>query len=65
MIYILKQQTTADSLKSYCLHYLREETHSFAYTFSVLRQLDTGIREEITRLGGNKGLIEILDMLRL
>ena len=65
MIYILKQRTTVDSLKSYCVRYLREETHSFAYTFSVLRQLDTDIRKEITRLGGNKGLIEILDMLRL
>ena len=44
---------------------MREVTHSFAYTRAALRELDTGARKEIDRLGGNKGLIAILDRLRI
>jgi hypothetical protein len=44
---------------------MRDETHSFQYTCSVLRELDLGARKEIERLGGNKGLIVILDRLRI
>ena len=49
----------------YCIKYMRDETASFAYTRSVLRELDLGARKEIERLGGNKGLIAILDRLKL
>ena len=44
---------------------MRDETHSFEYTCSVLRELDLGARKEIERLGGNKGLIAILDRLKV
>ena len=65
MIDILKQRTTSEDLKLYCIQYMRSETQSFAVTLAVLRELDAAIRKEIERLGGNKGLIEILDRLRL
>jgi geranylgeranyl diphosphate synthase, type III len=44
---------------------MRNETRSFVYTRSVLQELDLGARKEIERLGGNKGLIAILDRLKL
>jgi hypothetical protein len=44
---------------------MRDETRSFAYTRAVLKELDHGARKEITRLGGNIGLIAILDRLRI
>jgi hypothetical protein len=44
---------------------MRDETGSFAYTRSVLCKLDHGARKEIERLGGNKGLIAILDRMRI
>ena len=62
---ILKQHTTSEDIKLYCIQYMRDETASFTYTRSVLRELDLGARKEIERLGGNKGLIAILDRLKL
>ena len=62
---ILKQHTMSEDIKLYCIQYMRDETHSFRYTCSVLRELDLGARKEIERLGGNKGLIAILDRLRI
>lgn len=62
---ILKQHPTSDDIKLYCIQYMRDETQSFAYTRAVLRGLDSGARNEVTRLGGNKGLIAILDRLRI
>jgi hypothetical protein len=44
---------------------MQEETQSFAYTRSVLHELDSGARKEIEKLGGNKGLIAILNKLRI
>jgi hypothetical protein len=44
---------------------MRDETRSFAYTRAVLRELDLGARREVERFGGNKGLISILDRLRI
>ena len=55
----------SEDIKLYCIQYMRDETHSFQYTRSVLRELDLGARKEIERLGGNKGLIAILDRLRI
>jgi len=49
----------------YCIQYMRDETKSFAYTRAVLQELDAGARKEIEKLGGNKGLIAILDKLKL
>jgi geranylgeranyl diphosphate synthase, type III len=62
---ILKQRTTSEDIKLYCIQYMRDETQSFAYTRAVLRELDFGARKEIERLGGNKGLVTILDRLRI
>jgi geranylgeranyl diphosphate synthase, type III len=62
---ILKQHTSSDEIKLYCIQYMRDETRSFAYTRAVLRELDLGARREVERLGGNKGLISILDRLRV
>ena len=44
---------------------MRDETRSFAYTRAVLHELDLGVRREVDRLGGNEGLISILDRLRI
>ena len=44
---------------------MRDETRSFAYTRAVLRELDLGARREVERFGGYKGLISILDRLRI
>src|SRR5271154_3461819 len=50
---VLKQHTTSQDLKLSCLQYMQNETHSFQYTRTVLRELDGYIRREIARLGGN------------
>jgi geranylgeranyl diphosphate synthase, type III len=65
LLNVLKQRTTSEDIKLYCIHYMRDETHSFAYTRAVLRELDFGARREIERLGGNNGLVAILDRLRV
>ena len=44
---------------------MRDETESFAYTRAVLDKLDEGARKEIADLGGNKGLVTILDKLKI
>jgi geranylgeranyl diphosphate synthase, type III len=62
---ILKQRTTSQDLKLYCIQYMRNETCSFAYTHAVLGRLDLQARKEIDRLGGNKVLTEILDGLKI
>ena len=62
---ILKQHPTSEDIKLYCIQYMRDETGSFEYTRAVLRELDTGARKEIENLNGNKGLIAILDRLRI
>jgi geranylgeranyl diphosphate synthase type 3 len=62
---ILKQHPTSEDIKLYCIQYMRDETRSFAYTRAVLKELDHGARKEITRLGGNIGLMAILDRLRI
>jgi geranylgeranyl diphosphate synthase, type III len=52
-------------MKLYCVQYMSDVTHSFEYTRAVLSELDRGARKEIERLGGNKGLVTILDKLRI
>jgi hypothetical protein len=44
---------------------MRDETQSFAYTRAVLGELDMGARHQIEKLGGNQGLIAILDKLKI
>jgi geranylgeranyl diphosphate synthase, type III len=62
---ILKQHTTSEEIKLYCIQYMRDETKSFAYTRAVLHELDSGARKAIEELGGNKGLVAILDKLKV
>lgn len=61
---ILKQHTASEEIKLYCIEYMKG-TGSFAYTRRVLHELDFGARKEINALGGNKGLVAILDRLRV
>ncbi len=50
-------------LPRYAVRLLRE-AGAFAYTRGVLRDLDTGMREEVARLGGNEKLLALLDELK-
>ncbi|XP_015588368.1 geranylgeranyl pyrophosphate synthase isoform X2 [Cephus cinctus] len=59
---ILRQRTKDVEVKRYCVSLL-EKFGSFAYTRTVLRELDKKARDEIERLGGNPFLIKILDGL--
>lgn len=44
---------------------MEEKTNSFAYTREVLKKLMLQAREEVTRMGGNKGVEKILDALEI
>ena len=50
-------------LKHLAISYLKEVTHSFEYTLSVLNSLEAQARAEVTRLGGNPELEAILNKL--
>ncbi|KAK0546102.1 hypothetical protein OC845_004761 [Tilletia horrida] len=47
---VLKQRPTDEATKSYAVAYMRDQTHSFTYTRSVLRRLDAQARREIDRI---------------
>ncbi|XP_076170780.1 terpene synthase-like [Ptiloglossa arizonensis] len=59
---ILLQRPTDYDMKRYCVE-LIEKFGSFAYTRTVLKELDTKLRDEIQRLGGNLLLEQHLDNL--
>ena len=42
---------------------MEDTTNSFAYTRDVLKRLTQQAREEVQRLGGNKGVEKILEAL--
>lgn len=44
---------------------MEETTNSFAYTRQVLAKLLIQARMEVERLGGNRGVEKILDMLEI
>jgi len=44
---------------------MRDETHTFAYTEEIIGELDAAARMKIEKLGGNAGLMAILDRLRI
>ena len=50
-------------LKHLAISHLKEVTHSFEYTLSVLNSLEAQARAEVTRLGGNPKLEAILGRL--
>ncbi|XP_071643917.1 terpene synthase-like [Temnothorax longispinosus] len=60
---ILKQRITDTDLKNNCVDLL-EELGSLKYTRNTLETLDKKIRREIERLGGNPGLVKMLDEFR-
>ncbi|XP_043252455.1 geranylgeranyl pyrophosphate synthase-like isoform X2 [Colletes gigas] len=57
---ILKQRTKDITVKRYCAKLLKK-FGSFAYTLSVLEDLDMEARREIERLGGNPLFVKSLD----
>ncbi|KAF8809407.1 terpenoid synthase [Phlegmacium glaucopus] len=62
---VLQKRPTTPTLKIYTIDYLKNETKSFEYTLSVLVTLEAQTRKEIARLGGNKGLEAIMDLLHV
>jgi len=60
---ILRQRTEDIEVKKFCISLL-ESAGSFAYTRGVMAELDTSIRAEVERLGGNQTLMEVLDQLK-
>ncbi|CCM02947.1 uncharacterized protein FIBRA_05062 [Fibroporia radiculosa] len=62
---VLQKRPTTPTLKVHTVAYLKNHTKSFDYTFRVLRSLEDQIRKEIARLGGNVGLVKIVDTLHV
>ena len=62
---MLQKRPATPTLKRYTIEYLRDHTKSFEYTLSVLTSLERQIDDEITRLGGNKGLEAIMQALHV
>jgi len=62
---VLQKRPTTPTLKIHTIDYLKNETKSFAYTQSVLTNLEAQTRNEIAKLGGNKGLEAIIDLLHV
>jgi geranylgeranyl diphosphate synthase type 3 len=60
---VLRLKPKGPMLKRLAISYLKEVTHSFEYTLSVLNSLEAQARAEVTRLGGNPKLEAILDKL--
>ncbi|VVD04152.1 unnamed protein product [Leptidea sinapis] len=61
-IYILKQKTNDLTLKQYCVSLL-EQAGSLQYTRDLLTKLDSELRDEIKKFGGNPPLEAVLDDL--
>lgn len=62
---VLQKRPTTPTLKVHTIRYLEEHTKSFDYTLSVLDKLEAQTRAEIARLGGNKKLEAIMDLLHV
>ncbi|KAJ7705317.1 isoprenoid synthase domain-containing protein [Mycena rosella] len=61
----LQKRPRTPTLKIHAISYLEKHTHSFAYTRSVLKNLEAQMRAEVARLGGNQGLETIINALAL
>lgn len=61
---IIRQRTRDVEVKKYCISLL-EQFGSFQYTLDTLRSLDKEARHHIEELGGNPGLLQVLDSLRV
>ncbi|XP_054266724.1 terpene synthase [Macrosteles quadrilineatus] len=62
VIHILRQRTRDVEVKRYCITLL-DKFGSFAHTRETLLQLDREARDEVSRMGGNPLMEEILDEL--
>jgi geranylgeranyl diphosphate synthase type 3 len=62
---VLQKRPTTPTLKIHTINYLKNQTKSFEYTLSVLTNLEAQTRAEIARLGGNRGLEAIMDLLHV
>ncbi|GAA5862555.1 hypothetical protein JCM1840_004224, partial [Sporobolomyces johnsonii] len=62
---ILRERPSSPSPKTYAVSYMTTKTRSFAYTRDVLRSLTRQAFEEVERLGGNRGVEEILRRLEV
>ncbi|KAK7045461.1 hypothetical protein VNI00_007714 [Paramarasmius palmivorus] len=62
---VLQKRPSTPTLKLHAINYLKDKTHSFQYTLGVLASLETQVRMEITRLGGNEGLELLMDRLHV
>ena len=62
---ILKQRTQQEEVKRYAVTYMDQQTGSFAYTRTVLAELDSKARRLVEEHGGNSLLSGILDKLRI
>ncbi|KAI6009882.1 farnesyltranstransferase [Pisolithus marmoratus] len=65
IISVLQKRPKTPTLKHHVVSYLRESTHSFDYSLSVMQSLERQARAEVARLGGNTLLEAILDNLRI
>ncbi|KAF8554836.1 terpenoid synthase [Imleria badia] len=63
IINVLRLRPKGSMLKQLTISYLKDVTHSFEYTLSVLNSLEAQARAEVRRLGGNPKLEAIIDML--
>lgn len=61
---ILRQKTTHNDVKKYCIDYM-ESIGTFEYTRQVLRELEESLRKQIDGLGGNPHLLNLIDRLKL
>ncbi|KAJ6257964.1 Dimethylallyltranstransferase [Drechslerella dactyloides] len=64
IINILKQQTQDNGVKQYAVAYMRDETKSFTYTESVLRDLHEQAAGLLASFGDNPALTAILEKLK-
>ncbi|PFH50504.1 hypothetical protein AMATHDRAFT_60906 [Amanita thiersii Skay4041] len=62
---VLQKRPSTPTLKIHTIEYLRKRTRSFNYTMTVLTTLERQVRDEIARLGGNRGLEAVVDYLHV
>lgn len=60
---ILRERPSSPSPKAYAVSYMETHTKTFEYTRQVLATLTQQARDEVKRLGGNRGVEAILEKL--
>ncbi|ORY80232.1 isoprenoid synthase domain-containing protein [Leucosporidium creatinivorum] len=60
---ILRERPSSADIKAYAVDYMEQRTNTFEYTRKVLATLTQQARDEVKRLGGNKGVEAILEKL--